>query len=105
MLADFDDVFAAITVVRPTFAVWFNALRTQLYRARQIVDLVARVVVIELAMNRATLRFKQIAQRVAERSLSRVARMQRARWVRGDEFDEDFFAFACVAKSKLFARF
>ena len=72
LLANFDDVIAAIAVFRPSFVPRLNTARAQLHRARQVVDLIARVVVIKLAVHRAALRFEQVAQRVAERGLARV---------------------------------
>ena len=97
IFANFNDVFAAITVVWPPRAVRLDAFRTQLHRAGQVLDLIAGIVVIKLAMHRAALRFEQIAQRVAERGLTGVAGMQRAGGVGGDKFHQHSFATSRVA--------
>jgi len=78
-----------------------KALRTQLGGGGQGVDLHARVVVIKLAVNRPTLRGKQIANGVAQSSLAAMANVQWTRGVGRHKFHQYFFmALGLFAKAR-----
>ena len=86
-LRDLANVLAVVAVFgkRRRLAQQFLGART--HRDREILDLLARVVVIELARHRVALRREQAADRIAQRRLPAMADVQRTRRVGGYEFD------------------
>ena len=96
---DFLDVLAAVAVRRPAGRLGLESLCARLHREGEVLDLRARVVVIELARDCVALRFEQRGDGVAERCLPPVADVQRAGGVGGDEFDHHLFRtrISCVA--------
>ena len=71
---------------------------------REIVDLHAGVVVIELARHLPAGRLEQRRDRVSERRLPAVTDVQRPGRVRGDKFDVDGLTVSNVRLSKIFIR-
>src|SRR5690606_39536584 len=63
-------------------------LQAGLHGEREVRDLHAGVVVVELALHLPALRGEQRGDRVAERGLAAVAYVQRARGIRRDELDD-----------------
>ncbi len=84
---DLLDVFAAVAVLGPAGLARLHAARARLHREREVVDLRAGVVVVELARDRVALRFEERGERIAERGLATMAHVQRAGGVRRDELD------------------
>ena len=85
---DIDDVVALVSFVRPARVAGFQTIDARLDRLHQLVDLHACVVVIELARDAPTLGGEEAAHRIAQRRLARVAQVQRAGGVGGNEFDQ-----------------
>ena len=90
LLRDVSDVVAVVGVLWPAIATGLEPRQTGLHRCRQGGNLHARVVVIELAHDLMTLGCEQIANRVAEGSLSAVTHMQGARRVGGYKLHQYF---------------
>src|SRR5205807_6791748 len=74
-LRELADVFAAIPVLRKMRVLAQELLRPSAHRQREILDLRARVVVVELARNRVALPFEQRRDGVAERRLAPMSDM------------------------------
>ena len=73
--------------------------RARLHRERELLDLRAGVVVVELARDLVALRLEQRRDRVAERRLAAVADVQRAGRIGRDELDLHLLAGCpCVAR-------
>ena len=91
-LRDLANVLAVVAVFgkRRLLAQQFLGART--HRDREILDLLARIVVIELARHRKALRREQAADRIAQRRLPAMADVQRTGRVGGHEFDHHRFA-------------
>ena len=97
---DVANIVASIAVCRPFRRVGFDAAHTRLHREREIVDLGAGIVVVELARDHKALQFQQGSKRVAERRLTTVPHMQGACRVGRDEFDQNRLALAASAFAK-----
>ena len=74
---DVDDVVAAVARFRKLHRLAQQFARARLHRQREVGDLHAGVVVIELARHLPALRREQVGERIAERGLARVAKVQR----------------------------
>src|SRR5690606_20134221 len=85
---DFADVFAVIAVLREFRRFAEQFLRTGAHRDGEVLDLLTRVVVIELARDLVALRLQQRGNGVAERGLTAVAHMQRAGRIGRHEFHD-----------------
>src|SRR5690606_33275164 len=82
------DVFAPVAVGGEGRGVGLDAARPRLDADRQVVDLVAGVVVVELARDLGALGGEQAADGVAEGGLAGMPHVQRAGRVGGDEFHQ-----------------
>ncbi len=82
---DLDDVLAAVAGLRKFDRLTAQFARPRLHRQREIGDLHAGVVVVELARHLPPLGAEQVGERVAERRLARVAKVQRPGGIRRDE--------------------
>ena len=91
-LRDLADVLAVIAVLGKRGRVAQQLLRARAHRDREILDLLAGVVVVELARHRVALRLEQRRDRVAQRRLPAVADVQRPRRIRRDELDHHALA-------------
>ena len=91
------DVLAVVGRFGPARLTGLDAARTRLHRQRQILNLHAGVVVVELAADLVALRLQQRRERIAERRLSPVTDMQRSSRIRRDELDDRRFAGAALA--------
>ncbi len=81
------DVLAVVAFLGPAGAARPDALRARLDGERELLDLRARVVVVELARDAVALRFEEGRDGVAEGRLASVADVQRAGGIGGDELD------------------
>ena len=70
------------------------------YRKREILDLCAGVVVIELAFHGVALPFQQRRDCIAERRLASMANVQRAGRIRGHEFNDHTLASMNIAATE-----
>ena len=86
-----------VAVLGPAGLAGLGAARAGLHRQRQILDLRAGVVVVELAADLAALRLQERCERVAERRLPPMPDVQRPGGIRGDEFDHRALAGAALA--------
>ena len=84
-LGDIRDVIAAIARFRPGRMVRRDAHAAQLHRARQVIDLHTRIVVVKLARHIPARRMQHVAQTIAHRRAAPVPDMQRSGRVRRDE--------------------
>ncbi|MCY1203993.1 hypothetical protein D9M72_155080 [compost metagenome] len=91
---DVDDVVALVAVGRPFGGIGAQAAGAGLHADGQVIDLVAGVVVVELAGDVPAAGVVQAADGVAQRGLAGVAHVQRAGGVGRHEFDQDLFAAA-----------
>ena len=96
-LRQFADVLAAIAVLRQRRVLAHELLRAHAHRHREILDLLAGVVIVELPRDAGALPFEEPRERVAKRRLAAVADVQRARRVRRNELDHDALAAARFA--------
>src|SRR5690606_18125568 len=94
---DVGDVVALVAVGRVVGRIRRDAARARLHADREVVDLVAGVVVVELAGDLVAAGVVEAADRVAQRGLARVAHVQRAGGIGRDELDHDLFAVARAA--------
>ena len=78
-LRELADVFAAVPVLGKRRVLAEELLRARAHRDREILDLLAGVVVVELARHVGALPLEQARERVAERRLTAVADVQRSR--------------------------
>src|SRR5262249_36644959 len=81
------DVVAAVAGGGPAAIVRVDAAAARLHRQREIVDLRAGIVVVELALDVPAGRRQQAGEAVADRRRTAVADVQRAGRVRRDELD------------------
>ncbi len=98
---DIGDVVAAITVFRPVCVFRRNALAACLHRAREVVDLVAGIVVIEFASDIPAIGVEHARQAVADRRAATVADVQWPGRIGGNEFDLHFLHCAVVVAAVL----
>ena len=89
---DRNDVFAVIGAFGQFDFLALQFARAKLHRFRQIEDLHAGVVVVELARDAPALRLEDVGEHVAQGGLTGVAEMKRARGVGGDVFEQNAFA-------------
>src|SRR5438067_2534020 len=89
---DLADVLAVVAVGRELGRETEALAHARLHREREVVDLVAGVVVVELARDLKAARFEQRRDRVAERGLPPVPDVQGAGRVRRHELDHDALA-------------
>jgi len=87
------NVIAVIAVLGERDALAHELLRACSHRDREVLDLLAGVVVVELARDRVALRLEQRRNRIAEGRLPSMAEVKRPGRVRRDEFDHDALAF------------
>ena len=83
--------------LRPARLAGLDAARARLHRQREVLDLHAGVVVVELAADLVALRLQQRGERVAERRLPAVADVQRAGRIGRDELDAPCSGRAALA--------
>ena len=102
-LRQFANVVAAITVFRQRRMLAQELLRAHPHRDGEILDLLAGIVVVELAGHRGALPFDEPRQRVAQRGLAAMADVQRPRRIRRDEFDHHALAGARIAAAESLA--
>jgi hypothetical protein len=93
---DVGDVVAVVGVSGPARVARAQAAQARLHRTRQVLDLRAGVVVIELARDAPALRFEQIADRVAQCRLARMPHMQRARRIGRDKLHQHLALGGCL---------
>src|SRR5258708_2328669 len=86
------DVFAVVAFLRPARLAGPDSPGARLHGKRELVDLGAGIVVVELARDRVSLGFEQRRDRIAERALPAVADVQRPGRVRRHEFHLDLLA-------------
>ncbi|MNS46008.1 hypothetical protein D3C72_784900 [compost metagenome] len=91
---DVGDVVALVAVFRPVGGFGRQATGARLHADGQVVDLVAGVVVVELAGDVPADGVVQAAQGVAQRGLAGMAHVQRAGGVGRHEFNQDLLAAA-----------
>ena len=103
-LRELANVLAAIPVLGKRRVLTQDLLRARAHRHREILDLLARVVVVELARHAAPCHSSSVAIGIAQRSLPAVADMQRTGRVRGHELDHDALAFTLVASAEAVPR-
>ena len=103
-LRELADVLAVIAVLGKRRVLAQDLLRARAHRHREILDLLAGVVVVELARDRAPCHSSSVRDRVAERRLPAVADVQRAGRIRGDELDHHALAATRVAAAEALAR-
>ena len=96
-LRDLADVLALVALLGDLSGEATRLANSRLHAARQIQDLTAAVVVVELAAHLPAGPLEQRRDGVAERGLAAVADVQRARGVRGHELDVDLLMPADVA--------
>ena len=102
-LRELANVFAAIPVFGKRRVLAQDLLRARAHRHREILDLLARVVVVELARHLRPLPFEQRGDGITQRGLPAVADVERAGRVRGHELDHDAFTVAHVAAAEALA--
>ncbi len=98
-LGDLADVVALIALLGNLARQPAGLANARLHAVREIHDLAARVVVVELAAHAPAGPLEQRRDRITERGLPAVADVQRARGVCRHEFDVDGCAAANVALS------
>ena len=86
------DVFAAVALLGKRAVLAEQLLRAGAHRYREILDLLAGVVVVELARDLRSLPLEQPRERVAKRGLASVPDMQRAGRIGRDELDHHALA-------------
>src|SRR5207253_3503582 len=96
-LCELANVFAVIAVLREMRVLAQKLLCPRTNGKREILDLRARIVVIELAQNRVALPFEQRRDGVTERRLAPMSDMQRPGRIRRDEFHDDPLAGVRIA--------
>ena len=84
--SDIFNVATLIAIGGPVRVVGVFSQRAGLHRQRQIVDLLACIVVVELALYRPPRGFQQSAQRVTNGCASPVAHVEGSCWIGGHEF-------------------
>ena len=87
-LRELADVLTVVAVLGKGGVLAQDFLRARADRDREVLDLLACVVVVELARDRRALPLEQRRHRVTERGLAAVADVQRACRIRGDELDD-----------------
>jgi hypothetical protein len=102
-LRQFANVVAAVAVFRQRRMLAQQELRAHPHRDREILDLLAGIVVVELAGHRGALPLDEPGQRIAQCALAAMADVQRARRIRRDEFDHHALAGACIAAAESLA--
>ena len=107
MLCVRDDVRALVAVFRERHGVLalINLEIARFERRCEFINLVARVVYVEFALDVITRRVEDARQAVANRTPARVADVHRARRVCGDELDQHPLAAAEIAAAIPFAVF
>ena len=103
-LCEISNVLAVIAALGERDLLSAELAHARLDAQREIRDLRAGVVVIELSRHPPAGRAEQRADRVAERSLSAVANVQRPRWIRRYEFHVDGALLAGVRTTVLISR-
>ena len=99
-LRELADVVAAIAVLRKRGVLAQDLLGARAHRDREVLDLLARVVVVELARDREALRREQAADRVAERGIAAVPDVQGPGRIGRDELDHDPLARMRVRRAE-----
>jgi hypothetical protein len=91
-LRELADVRAAIAVFRKARVLAPDLLCTHAHRHREVLDLLAGIVVVELARDRGALPLEQPRERVTERRLAAVTDVQRSGRIRRHELDHHALA-------------
>src|SRR4051812_37701151 len=102
-LRHFTDVLAAITVFRKRHVLAQYFLGSRAHRDGEVMNLLAGVVVVELARNVRALPVQEIGERIAERGLPAMTDMQGTRRVGRNKFDENALATAFGSTPEIFA--
>ena len=97
------DIVAAVAVLRPLGIVRPQATAARLYRQRQITDLCAGIVIVELARHRPAGSGQQATDTVAHGSATAMADMQWPGGVGGHELDLHAAAGTSIAVAKALA--
>ena len=100
---DVGDVVAAVAILRPAGVVGADAARARLHRLRQVLDLHAGVVVVELALHVPAVGIEHARDAVADHRRAAVADVQRAGGVGRDVFDAGHAARAAGVAAEGFA--
>ena len=100
---DLADVVAAVAVLGELAGLAQQLLRARAHRDREVLDLLAGVVVVELARDVCALPFEQPGDRIAERRLAAVPDVQRTGGVGRDELDHDALAGEGLAAAECVA--